>query len=84
MHEGGVDRFECHALFDQVETTVSCLTDIQAIASRLPFIEERAIAEHQGFHDTRKVRRRCQNIWGGRARLPITLFDQVYETTVSH
>ena len=74
----------CYALFVQAETTVSCLTNIQAIVSRLPSIVERARPEHQGFHDTRNVRRRCRHIWGGRPRLSITLFDHVYETTVSH
>ena len=40
----------CYALFLPAGTTVSCLTAIQAIVSRLPSIVERARAEHQGFH----------------------------------
>ena len=41
----------CYALFVHAETTISCLTAIQAIVSRLPSIVERARAEHQGFHE---------------------------------
>ena len=50
----------CRAPYDQAETTVSCLAEIGVTVSS---IDERAGPEHHGYHDTRKVRRRCWNIW---------------------
>ena len=53
----------CYAPFDQAETTFSCLAEIWVIVSRMTSIDERAGPEHHGYQDTRKVRRRCRNIW---------------------